>query len=146
MDTAGRDLDERELAYQKECQDYTQNQLSASFMQQEGQLAKEVKAEEAKLINFKTSQEMWKNSRILWTITQQYQHYQQIRKLAIQQKQTQGEEMKKKTIEILHRRAQVKKKNEDVWMRQMGMLQQNANNLSMQQDWMTNYLPGSSCE
>src|SRR2546421_3541365 len=65
MDTTGRDLDERELAYQNECQEYTQNQLSASFMRQEGQLAKVVKAEEAKLINFKTSQEMWKNSRIL---------------------------------------------------------------------------------
>lgn len=56
--------------------------------------------------------------------------------------------MKKKTKEMLQRRAQVKKKNEDVGKRQIGMLQQqqDANNLFMQQDWMTSYPPGSRCE
>lgn len=52
-------------------------------MRQEGQLVKEVETEETKLTNCKTSQEMWKDSRILWIITEQYQHYQQTVKVAI---------------------------------------------------------------
>jgi hypothetical protein len=104
-------------------------------MRQDGQLVKEVEAEETKLVNCKASQEMWKNSRILWTITEQYQHYQQTKKVAMQQKQMQEEEIKKRPPKLLQRRAQVKKKNEDVQKRQMRMLpQQDANHLLMQQD------------
>jgi hypothetical protein len=52
--------------------------------------------------------------------------------------------MKKKTEEMLQRRAQVKKKNEGIGKRQIGMQQQqqDANYLFKQQDWMTSYPPG----
>jgi hypothetical protein len=76
MDTAGRELDDKELAYQKEYQDYTQTGCQGISFRRRGQFVKEVEAEGIKLMNFKTPQEMWKNSRILWTITEQFQHYQ----------------------------------------------------------------------
>lgn len=77
QDTAGRALDDNELAYWNECQDHLYLRLSQVFELQEEQLVKEAEVEAMKLTNFKTSGAMWKNSRILWTVTEQYQHYQQ---------------------------------------------------------------------
>jgi hypothetical protein len=142
QDTVGREPDEVEIAYKTECQEHASKRASGFFTLQEQRLIEEVEAEAMKLVTFKTSQEMWKNSKILWTITEQYQSYRQTKKAADAQKKLQTEEMKKrKTGEILRRRAEVKK-NEEVRKRQMGMQQQDPNNLSIQQDWMMNYLPG----
>jgi hypothetical protein len=144
QDKVGREPDEVEIAYQTERQEHASKRASGFFTLQEQRLIEEVEAEAMKLVTFKTSQEMWKNSRILWTITEQYQGYRQTKKAVDAQKKLQAEEMKKrKTEEILQRRAEVKKKNKEVRKRQMGMQQQDPNNWLMQQDWMVKYLPGS---
>jgi hypothetical protein len=137
QDTAARNLDDVEISYQEKCLEHASTRASGFFTIQEQQLLKEVEVESMKLINFKTSQEMWKNSRILWHIIEQYQRFQQKKKAAVQQTNLPDEKMnKRKTEEILQRRAEVKKKSEEA------MQQQEANNLIMQQDWMSNYPPG----
>ena len=74
-DTAARALDELEIVYEKECQGYAVARAGGSYAQREQQLVKEVDNEAIKLATCKTSPEMWKYSRILWTIVEQYQHY-----------------------------------------------------------------------
>jgi hypothetical protein len=88
---------------------------------------------------------MWKYSRILWTTVEQYQRYLQTKNtLAMQKKVPEEEGKKRKAEEILQRRAEVKKKNAEIRKQQMGMQQQDTNNLFMQQDWMADYAPGSA--
>jgi hypothetical protein len=87
---------------------------------------------------------MWKYSRILWTIVEQYQRYIQTKNaLALQKKVREEEGKKRKAEEILQRRAEVKKKNAEIRKQQMGMRQQDTNNLFTQQNWMVDYAPGS---
>jgi hypothetical protein len=58
-------LDELEIAYEKECQEYAVARAGGSYVQREQQLAKEVDNKAIKLATCKTSPEMWKYSRIL---------------------------------------------------------------------------------
>ena len=142
-DTAARALDELEIVYEKECQEHAVARAAESYVQQEQQLAKEVDNEAIKLLTCKTSPEMWKYSRILWAVVEQYQRYVQTRNaLALQKKFREEEGKKRKVEEILQRRAEVKKKNAKIRKQQMGMQQQDANNLFIQQDWMADYAPG----
>ena len=143
-DTTTRELDEGEIAYEKECQEHAAMRAAGSYAEQQQQLVNEVEGEAFELVNFKVSPDMWRYSRILWNITEQYQRYLHTKKAAADQKKLQEEEMKnRKTEEILQRRAEDKKKNEEVRKGQMGMQPQDANNLFMQPDWMSNYVPGS---
>jgi hypothetical protein len=71
-DTAARALDELEIAYEKECQEHAVARAGGSYVQREQQLAKEVDNKAIKLVTCKTSPEMWKYNRILWTIVEQY--------------------------------------------------------------------------
>ena len=144
LDTAGHPLDDGEMAYEKECQEHAGNRAKGTYAKQEQQLIRELEEEALKLVTLKTSQDMWKYSRILWTITEQYKCYKQRTKTAAARQKVRDEEMKKrKTEEILRRRAEAKQKNDEDRKHQMGMQQQDANNLFMQQDWMTNYAPAS---
>jgi hypothetical protein len=143
-DTAARALDELEIAYEKECQEHAVARARGSYTQQEQQLAKEVDNQAIKLVTCKTSPEMWKYSRILWTIVEQYQRYIQTKNaFALQKKVREEEGKKRKAEEILQRKAEVKKKNAEVQKQQMGMRQQHTNYLFIQQDWMVDYAPGS---
>src|SRR5271156_3089830 len=54
-DTAARALDELEIAYEKECQEYAVARAGGSYAQREQQLAKEVDNEAIKLATCKTS-------------------------------------------------------------------------------------------
>jgi hypothetical protein len=141
-DTAARALDESEIAYEKECREHAVARAAGSYVQQEQQLAKEVDGEAIKLLTCKTSPEMWKYSRILWAVVEQYQHYIQTRNALALQKKFREEEGKKRKAEEILQRAEVKKKNAKIRKQQMGMQQQDANNLFIQQDWMADYAPG----
>jgi hypothetical protein len=141
-DTAARALDESEITYEKECQEHAVARAAGSYVQQEQQLAKEVDGEAIKLLTCKTSPEMWKYSRILWAIVEQYQRYIQTRNALALQKKFREDEGKRKAEEILQRRAEVKKKDAKIRKQQTGMQQQDANNLFIQQDWMADHAPG----
>jgi hypothetical protein len=127
-DTAARALDESEIAYEKECREHAVARAAGSYVQQEQQLAKEVDGEAIKLLTCKTSPEMWKYSRILWAVVEQYQHYIQTRNALALQKKFREEEGKKRKAEEILQRAEVKKKNAKIRKQQMGMQQQDANN------------------
>ena len=87
---------------------------------------------------------MLKYSRILWAVVEQYQRYIRTKNaLTLQKKFREEEEKERKAEEILQRRAEVKK-NAKIRKQQMGMQQQDTNNLFMQQDWMADYAPGSA--
>lgn len=142
-DTAARALDELEIAYEKECQKHAVARAAGSYIQQEQQLAKEVDNEAVKLVTCKTSPEMWKYSRILWAIVEQYQRYIQTKNALALQKKVREEEGKRRKVEEIPQRTEAKKKNAKNLKQQMGMQQQDANNLFMQQGWMADYAPGS---
>jgi len=121
-----------EIAYEKECQEHAVARAGGSYVQREQQLAKEVDNKAIKLATCKTSPEMWKYSRILWTIVEQYQRYMQTKNaLALQKKVREEEGKERGAEEILQRRAKV---NAEIRKQQMGMQQQDTNNLFIQQD------------
>ena len=136
QNTAGRALDKAEITYDRDCQEHATARMAGEYARQEDHLMEELETKAMELVKFKTSQTMWKYSRIFWAITEQYQRFKHQAAAAALQKRNQDEEMKRKTEEILRRREEIKKYNEEVRKRQLGMqLQKDANKLFMQQSW-----------
>jgi hypothetical protein len=131
-DTAACVIDGLEIAYEKERREHTVARAAGSYVQQEQQLAKNASNDATEPVTCKASREMWRYSRVLWTIVKQYLCYMQTKNaLALQQRVREGGKKRKSEGRPQGKTEVTKQKNAEIRELQMSMQQQDANNLLM---------------